>query len=165
MWFKCLIQNILFLILFLFKSDVNCSENTISVRIENGEIVGRLDSTGLSTFLGVPYAQPPTGPLRFKKPLPLKPWPDAKEAFEWPKPCYQYHPFPEKFRNTEFSEDCLYLNIWSPVDVSQPSDELLPVMFWIHGGALIFGSSVEEYFSGHVLATKGEVVVVTFNYR
>ena len=164
MWFKCFLAELL--CVFLITSYVECNQNTISVRIKNGEIVGRVDdSTGVTTFLGVPYAQPPIEVLRFKKPLPLEPWSQPKEALEWSRPCYQYHPMPETFRSSEWSEDCLHLNIWSPIDVSKTSDELRPVMFWIHGGALIFGSAVEQWYSGEVLATKGDVVVVTINYR
>ncbi len=160
------------LILFLLETIViiksNESENNaISVTIKNVKINGRkekIDGKDVNVFLGIPYAEPPTGELRFKKPLPVKQSAQIIDATEWPNPCFQIPMLPQNFNNKNFSEDCLYLNIWSPL-ISDTSDELKPVMFWIHGGALLIGSSVEYYFNGEVLSTKGDVVVVTINYR
>ena len=164
MWFKTFLVEVL--CIFLINSYVECTHNIVSVRLKNGDVLGRVDSsTGLTTFLGIPYAQPPIGWLRFRKPFPVEPWSQPKQALEWPRPCYQHHPFPNTFKNQEWSEDCLYLNIWSPHDVKKTEDELRPVMFWIHGGALIVGSSAEEWYNGAVLALEGDVVVVTINYR
>ncbi|CAG2174869.1 unnamed protein product, partial [Oppiella nova] len=127
------------------------------------------DGKPYNQFLGIPYAEPPIGDLRFKKPVPIKAWSELREASQWPNPCYQHNPdFLDNFRNKQFSEDCLYLNIWAPVGISvEAMDKNQPkaVMVWIHGGALIVGSPVEDYYSGHVLATKGDVVVVTIGYR
>ena len=166
----CLAKVFIFsLILFFIKSVISENANSITVRIKNGQIVGKTktyETKSFNEFLGIPYAQPPVGPLRFKKPVPLTPWSEPVRAIDWPKPCYQFHPFPEKFKNLDFSEDCLYLNVWSALNDSQSAtEELKPVLFWIHGGALIFGSSVEEYYSGHILSIFGNVVVVTINYR
>jgi carboxylesterase type B len=166
-----LVKNFL-LILFLVETIViiksNESENNaISVTIKNVKINGRkekIDGKDVNVFLGIPYAEPPTGELRFKKPLPVKQSAQIIDATEWPNPCFQIPMLPQNFNNKNFSEDCLYLNIWSPL-ISDTSDELKPVMFWIHGGALLIGSSVEYYFNGEVLSTKGDVVVVTINYR
>ena len=148
---------------------ISCGDDSVSVRLSGGQVLGRretVDDKALNVFLGIPYAQPPVDRLRFQKPLPVESWSEPVKALNWPRPCYQAHPFPQYFRNQEFSEDCLYLNIWSPTDKNETADcECRAVMVWIHGGALIFGSSVEEYFSGHVLAAKGDVVVVTINYR
>jgi carboxylesterase type B len=166
-----LVKNFL-LILFLVETIViiksNESENNaISVTIKNVKINGRkekINGKEVNVFLGIPYAEPPIGDLRFKKPLPVKQSAQNINAIDWPNPCSQIPKWPQNYRNKNFSEDCLYLNIWSPL-ISDTSDELKPVMFWIHGGALLYGTSVEYYYSGEVLSTKGDVVVVTINYR
>ncbi|CAG2181937.1 unnamed protein product, partial [Oppiella nova] len=118
----------------------------------------------LDVFLGIPYAQPPIGDLRFKKPLPLdRKWEQPLDAQHWPPACYhnKYH---QDYFNHNMSEDCLYLNIWSPVN-TKSTGALKPVMFWIHGGGFVWGSSVEKFYSGEVLSALGDVVVVTINYR
>jgi carboxylesterase type B len=117
----------------------------------------------VNVFLGIPYAEPPIGDLRFKRPLPVKQWSDPINAVNWPNSCPQIELITPFLWNKNFSEDCLYLNIWSPL--ISGSDELKPVMFWIHGGALLLGSSVQQHYSGEVLSTKGDVVVVSINYR
>ncbi|CAG2174870.1 unnamed protein product [Oppiella nova] len=163
-----IVANIFALLLCLnyAKTDDNL---IITVRTKNGLINGRTDTFDgkhYNQFLGIPYAEPPTGDLRFKKPVPIKPWSEHLEVSQWPAPCYQS--YSKNFRNTNFSEDCLYLNVWAPVDTNAEvvdRDQPKAVMVWIHGGALIVGSTVENYYSGHVLATKGDVVVVTIGYR
>ncbi|CAG2115452.1 unnamed protein product, partial [Medioppia subpectinata] len=115
-------------------------------------------------FLGIPYAEPPVGDLRFKKPMPVREaWPKPVGATKWPKACIhaKLHNY---YLNADMSEDCLYLNVWSPA-LPESNTTLKPVMFWIHGGGVLFGSAVEKWYSGHVLSAMGDVVVVTFNYR
>ncbi|CAG2177738.1 unnamed protein product, partial [Oppiella nova] len=121
------------------------------------------DGKELSVFLGIPYAEPPVDGLRFQKPLPVRHIPDPYDATQWPKACV-HQKLHQNYLNQEMSEDCLYLNIWSP-SLPESTGALKPVMFWIHGGGMIVGSSVEKWYSGHVLAAMGDVVVVTFNYR
>ncbi|CAG2117010.1 unnamed protein product, partial [Medioppia subpectinata] len=139
-----------------------------SVRINNGLIDGRRESyegRDLDVYLGVPYAQPPVGPLRFKKPAPIVDRStEPLNAQHWPPACYHMKLHNDYF-NPNMSEDCLYLNIWLPTANPSAPDTLRPVMFWIHGGGLTFGSSVEKFYSGHVLSALGDVVVVTINYR
>ena len=139
---------------------------TISVNIKSGIINGKtetFDGKEVNQFLGIPYAEKPLGDLRFKKPLPIKQWSEPIEATNWPNPCLQNELYLYLEPNKNVSEDCLYLNIWSP-DISESDSDLKAVMFWIHGGALVVGSASELY-SGVVLSTKGDVVVVTINYR
>ena len=141
-------------------------ENTVRVGIKSGLIDGKrevFDDRDLDVFLGIPYAQPPVGELRFKKPLPLEKWSGTLDATQWPNSCLQ-NKMQNEFFNQNMSEDCLYLNIWSPKDKNS-DQSLKPVLFWIHGGGLTAGSSVEKFYSGHVLAAKGDIVVVTINYR
>jgi para-nitrobenzyl esterase len=113
-------------------------------------------------FKGIPYAQAPVGPLRWKPPLPLARWTGIRDAAEFGPACHQppprlstiytIAPMPQ-------SEDCLTLNVWSPVGAQHA-----PVFFWIHGGALQSGSSREPTYDGRRLAEHG-VVVVSINYR
>lgn len=131
------------------------------IRIDNTEIVG---------FLGLPYARPPTGELRFRKPVEPAPWKDTLNATSVPPSCMQ----PENvFLSAGFqdeshhSEDCLYLNIWAPTfsEASLFGVAKRPVLVWIHGGAFIMGSASHSYNNGSVIAAHGDVVVVAMNYR
>ncbi|KAH8022874.1 hypothetical protein HPB51_006232 [Rhipicephalus microplus] len=115
-------------------------------------------------FLGIPYARPPLGELRFRKPLPALPWNNVLDATTMPHSCMQ----PENvFLSAGFedesrhSEDCLYLNVWTP----QTDSASRPVMVWLHGGAFIMGSASHSYNNGSVIAALGDVVVVAMNYR
>ena len=124
----------------------------------------------IHVFLGIPFAKPPTGALRFKKPVPIdKLSDDVFDATHLPAPCVNYkngQPFemPWTSERPNF-EDCLYLNVWSP-NVSAATDKQpLPVMVWIFGGAFQTGSIDLDLYDGRAVAAVGNVVVVTFNYR
>ena len=126
-----------------------------------GPVTG-ITQDGCEVFLGIPYAEPPIGENRWMPPKAAAPWPDGLEATEHPNRSYQ-PPYPEALAGRDipgdFSEDCLYLNIYSP----KTDDKRRPVMFWIHGGAYIQGSANE--YDGAQLATENDVVVVCINYR
>jgi para-nitrobenzyl esterase len=133
-------------------------EGQVRVAIESGEVVGESDN-GVHVFMGIPYAAPPVGDLRWRAPKPLHRRDGAFEAREFGPACPQA---PSKDVPAEaMSEDCLTLNIWSP---AQAPEERLPVMVWIHGGGFSKGSARMPVYNGENLAQKG-VVVVTFNYR
>ena len=146
---------------------------TITIETKNGLVQGKLTTAlnkNVSIFLGIPYAEPPIGSLRFKKPVRKKPWTKVWRA-KYPRPpCLQYKlnhrvpltPWVSSFKS---SEDCLYLNIWSPVKLTNQTRDRKPVMIWIYGGAFISGSSDVKYYDGIILSTFGDVVVVSFNYR
>ena len=159
---------ILMKLLLIILLDHTKSENPVKVRVKNGLIYGRRGSfvgREYNQFLGIPYAEPPVGPLRFKKPVLKKESIEPFHANQWPNSCmHNRYNEAEHYFSDRMSEDCLYLNIWSPI-TPEFSDTLKPVMFFIHGGGIYFGSSSENMYSGHVLALKGEVVVVTINYR
>jgi para-nitrobenzyl esterase len=131
------------------------------VRTVQGALVGRTGA-GVSAFKGIPYAAPPVGPLRWREPQSPAGWPGLREAATVGPICVQppaagdpgVGPLP-------MSEDCLTLNVWTPEAVG---DGPLPVMVWIHGGALINGSGTADLYDGAALARRG-VVVVTINYR
>ncbi|HKF76842.1 MAG TPA: carboxylesterase/lipase family protein [Candidatus Dormibacteraeota bacterium] len=123
------------------------------VRVSDGALKGRV-SGGVRTFLGIPYAAPPVGPLRWKAPQPAAPWTGTRDATAPGSRCAQ-----SAAQGVSTTEDCLFLNVWTPV----PVRSRLPVMVWIHGGAFTGGSG-SDYDAG-LLVQKGRVIVVTINYR
>ncbi|BDX34154.1 carboxylic ester hydrolase [Mycobacterium antarcticum] len=108
-------------------------------------------------FAGIPYAAPPVGPLRWQPPAPAAPWQGARDATHTGARCMQDASDMELGRQT--SEDCLTLNVWTP----PPSDRKRAVMVWIHGGAFINGSA--NIYDSRWLASRGDIIVVTLNYR
>lgn len=113
------------------------------------------------SFLGIPYASAPTGDLRWRAPRPVKPWNDVREAVAFAPDCYGSSRLREGSLAPGVSEDCLYLNIWTP---RNPGDGPLPVMVWVYGGGFVGGTSAMPFYDGEALAKKG-VVVVSINYR
>ncbi len=113
-----------------------------------------------TVFKGVPYAKPPVGSLRFAPPRPVDPWEGELLCDHYSPSAIQRKPF-EDPDVTEISEDCLYLNIWTP---AKAPNEKLPVMFWIHGGGFTTGCGTSKEFDGDALNERG-VILVTFNYR
>ncbi|MDE2986987.1 MAG: carboxylesterase family protein [Chloroflexota bacterium] len=124
------------------------------------------EENGLCVFRGIPFAAPPVGELRFKAPRPVEPWDGVREAKSF-GPISLQAPnemlealLPVSDPPQPQSEDCLYLNVWTP-----GLDGARPVMVWIHGGAFTIGSGSEDYYDGANLASRGDVVIVTINYR
>ncbi|MDT4999097.1 MAG: para-nitrobenzyl esterase [Mycobacterium sp.] len=109
-------------------------------------------------FAGIPYAAPPVGPLRWQPPAPAPPWPGVRDATRPGPRCMQDSTDLELGRQTD--EDCLSLNVWTPPPAP---DERRPVMVWIHGGSFVNGSG--GIYNARWLATRGDIVVVTINYR
>jgi para-nitrobenzyl esterase len=133
------------------------------VRLTCGLLEGFQES-GIFKFYGVPYALPPIGELRWRAPRPVKPWKAIKKATAFTPMAYQIShldELKEVDKKLVQSEDCLYLNVWTP---SISTDERLPVMVWIHGGGFLNGSGSLSDYDGTELAKRG-VVVVGFNYR
>jgi len=131
------------------------------LRIEGGEISGQVVEKGdVHAYKGIPFAAPPVGDLRWKPPLPVKPWEGVRACVEFGNWCPQPKPFLGRELG-KLSEDCLCLNVWTPA--LKRSDKL-PVMVWIHGGGFTTGSGGQSYYSGENLAREG-VVLVTINYR
>jgi para-nitrobenzyl esterase len=132
------------------------SDRTVVVSVTGGKISGKLADYGGAIFKGVPFAQPPTGVLRWREPLALKPWTDIRDASAFAPACAQ-----GGAQGATSSEDCLYLNVWTP---QWPPKSPSAVMVWIHGGGNFAGASSEPTFDGGSLARRG-VVLVTVNYR
>ncbi len=118
---------------------------------------------GLNTYLGIPYAENPSGSMRFKPPAARKPWQGVYDAYDFGPFCPQgYDPIViENPKEDLNNEDCLTLNVWSP----SASAEKRAVMVYIHGGGFVGGSSKENLYHAESIAKDGNVVVVTLNYR
>jgi para-nitrobenzyl esterase len=136
----------------------------LKVKTEQGKIQGKTINNGkVNAFLGLPYAAPPVGDLRWKAPEPPAKWKGARDATKFGAHCAQGRVFDDMiFQDSGPSEDCLSLNVYSPADAKDQSK--LPVMFWIHGGGYSGGGSSEPRHNGDFLPLKG-VVLVTVNYR
>ena len=134
------------------------------VQTEAGRVHGSSEN-GLSVYRGIPYAAPPVGDLRFRVARPHPGWDDVLD-------CESFRPIAPQIPNEALeavvggapqdqSEDCLFLNVWTP----GTDDAARPVMVWIHGGAFTLGSGSDGLYDGAMLASRGDVVVVTINYR
>ena len=146
---------IIFLLLFSRSLCANLVQRDASL----GRIIGRrIDSpTPYESFLGIPYAQPPIGDLRFLPPLPVSTWQDDLLALKPPPYCPQL-----KGDQVIGEEDCLFLNVHTPA-VAQVGEKL-PVMVWVHGGRFTSGSGSDPLFGPELLVQEG-VVLVIINYR
>jgi len=136
---------------------------TLEVRTPAGVLRGALSDDGkLRAFKGIPFAAPPVGPLRWQRPQPVTPWTGARDATAFGAHCVQARIFDDiVFRDSGASEDCLYLNVWTP---AESASARLPVMVWIYGGGFAAGAASEARQDGANLAHHG-VVVVSMNYR
>lgn len=135
----------------------------VQTKIEHGIIEGDYDTkTGIQTYFGVPFAKPPVGPLRWKAPQPLAPWTGVKETKRFgPRPMQKLIWGDMNSRSNGVSEDCLYLNVWTP---AKRNTKGLPVLVYFYGGGNVAGDGSEPRYDGETMAKKG-IVVVTCNYR
>ncbi len=133
------------------------------VQTANGQIEGSTSADSkVRIFKGIPFAAPPVGELRWKAPQPPANWDGVRKATAFGARCMQAHIYSDMvFRDNGPSEDCLYLNVWTP---AAEAGAKLPVMVWIYGGGFAAGSASEPRQDGERLAEKG-VVVVSLNYR
>lgn len=133
----------------------------VQTQIENGVIEGLYDpQTGLAMYLGVPFAKPPVGDLRWKAPQSAEDWEGILETKTFGPSPVQANVFGDmRFRSGKQSEDCLYLNIWAP-----KAAKALPVLVYFYGGGFVAGDGSEPRYDGASIAQKG-IVAVTVNYR
>lgn len=133
--------------------------------VESGKLQGIIGSSDLRIFKGIPFAAPPVGDLRWREPQPVVPWSGVRKATEFGPRCMQQPLFSDMmFRSPAPSEDCLYLNIWTPAKLDGSRHRELPVLVYIYGGGFMAGDSSEKRYDGAALAKRG-IVVVTVNYR
>ncbi len=137
-----------------------CATSTV-VSAHAGKIQGQVASNGVVVFKGIPYAAPPVGDLRFQPPQPARAWSGTLEALRYGKAEVQPPNAIAGTAPTQQSEDCLFLNVWAPkLDSSRR-----PVMVWIHSGGFKNGAGSDPLYDGANLAKRGDVDVVTINYR
>jgi para-nitrobenzyl esterase len=139
------------------------AENSgLQVKTRQGAVEGTLNGS-VRSFLGIPYAAPPIGPLRWKAPQPAAKWSGVREAKAFGAHCMQPKLYADMiFRDPGGSEDCLTLNVWTP---AKDKSAKLPVMVWIYGGGYLAGGTSEPRQDGTNLAAKHDVIVVSMNYR
>lgn len=148
----------LLLLLLIFNSALfSFGQSFQVVEIEGGKVQGFVEN-GLTIFKGIPFAAPPVGDLRWKPPQPVQSWNGVLKADKFGLPCPQVS---YSATRQEYSEDCLYLNVWTP---AKSSREKLPVMVWIHGGGFALGATSTPLYNGENLAQMG-VVLVSIAYR
>lgn len=128
------------------------------VRIQGGKIRGTTDAAGLQIYKGVPFAAPPTGTRRWRPPAPVRGWQGVRDATSFAPVCPQDQSNNARTGLAPFamSEDCLYLNIWVPPHAKGAK---LPVMIWVYGGGLQFGTTGNPATSGEALARHGVIVI------
>ncbi|XP_048024406.1 cholinesterase-like isoform X3 [Megalobrama amblycephala] len=163
---------------FLF-FQLAAGQNDFIISTDKGKVRGlRLPVPGgsgyVGAFLGIPYAKPPLDLLRFKRPEPAEVWNGIWDATHYSNSCFQeldtlYPEFPGAKMwnpNTRISEDCLYLNVWTPsINLQNRAKPLVPVMVWIYGGGFSTGTASLDVYDGRFLSQTQQVVVVSMNYR
>ena len=157
-------RSILAVFLFVLSSlSVAVAQRADVVQTRNGSIQGRgVQTSGVRIFRGIPFAQPPTGDLRWREPKPASDWKGVRQAVDFGPRCMQAPIFTDmRFRSNGMSEDCLYLSVWTP---AKKNNERLPVLVYFYGGGFVTGDSSEYRYDGESMAAKG-IVAVTVNYR
>lgn len=146
------------------------------VRVKQGWLQGYTEDSpngSLKIFKGIPFAAPPVGALRFCRPQDPECWRGIRRATQYSAAAIQMvqeqgenkanvHGVPQMLAPSQYEEDCLYLNVWTPAKSQQ---EKLPVFIWAHGGGMVAGSGVEVVCTGEGLAGRRDMIVVTINYR
>jgi para-nitrobenzyl esterase len=161
--YKALLVSLGFLVAMNANAQSKKGKNAgVIIDTKNGKIEGRLDSSGIRSFKGIPFAAPPVGKLRWKAPQPVKNWAGVKKTQRFGPRAVQPPIFGDmNFRSDGMSEDCLYLNVWAPAD---PGKKNLPVLVYFYGGGFVAGDGSEPRYDGDSIA-HFDIVAVTVNYR
>jgi para-nitrobenzyl esterase len=159
-------SSLLICVLFLFSMFMNAQNNndfSVQTSIEQGTIEGNYDTkSGIQRYFGIPFAKPPVGILRWKAPQPLEKWVGVKETKKFAaRPMQKLIWGDMNSRSNGVSEDCLYLNVWTP---AKRNTKNLPVLVYFYGGGFVAGDGSEPRYDGENMSKKG-IVVVTCNYR
>ena len=142
-------------------SQSNMEAAMLQIKTANGILEG-MDESGIRAFKGIPFGQPPVGNLRWKEPQPVKNWSGVRKADKFGPRAMQRALFGDMgFRSNGMSEDCLYLNVWTP---ATSATQRLPVLVYFYGGGLVAGDGSEWRYDGESMARKG-IVTITVNYR
>ena len=162
----------LFLLISMVSGFVPSKDLNPVLIIEGGKVIGvQTPTKGIIAYKGIPFAAPPVGDLRWKEPQPVVPWEGEKVADKYGAAAEQVTWDPKSFYGKEwrasgsvpFSEDCLYLNIWTPA--AGQTNKKLPVAIWIHGGGYREGFAFEPEMDGGVEWATRDVILVTVTYR
>src|ERR1700722_14015684 len=140
---------------------MQATAGSLRVETKEGPVQGFLVN-GVAEFLGIPYAEPPIGNLRWMPPKKHAPWTTVLQAKTFGPQCLQVTTLGPFAGPANANEDCLYLNVYTP-NVNPAAKESLPVIVWIHGGGNLDGAS--DGYDGTKMAADGHTVVVTINYR
>lgn len=152
-------KKLAFITIVIFSASIAFAQTT--VKTANGVLEG-VNSSGISIFKGIPFAKPPVGDLRWREPQPAANWQGVRKADKFGPRAMQLPVFSDMiFRSDGVSEDCLYLNVWTP---AKSFSERLPVLVYFFGGGFRAGDGSEYRYDGESMARKG-IVAVTVNYR
>ncbi|HTP13320.1 MAG TPA: carboxylesterase family protein, partial [Bacteroidota bacterium] len=142
-------------VLLSFSAELAVAQKPTPLRVEQGLLQGTLEN-GLTVYKGIPFAAPPVGDLRWRAPQPPAQWKGVRETA-----TFGPSPIQGPGNGPNMSEDCLYLNVWTP---AKSADDKIPVLVWIYGGGFNFGATSDPNYNGANLARKG-VVLVSIAYR
>jgi para-nitrobenzyl esterase len=136
----------------------------VTIATTTAGVVRGTEDNGVQRFAGIPYAAAPDGDRRWRPPAPVEPWAGERDATDFGATAHQNADMLSMLLGLDperRSEDCLFLNVWTPAT----DDGRRPVMVWIHGGAFMIGSGSMHLYDGSTFVARGDVVVVTLNYR
>ncbi len=133
----------------------------VVVNTLSGQVAGYITDNRIDAFLGIPYAKPPKGDLRFAPPVEIEPWADVKPATRFGPSCPQIKDEFEPSSLLYQDEDCLSLNIWTP----GADDKKRPVIIYIHGGGFVNGGTGDPLYNGSYISKRGDIVFASVNYR
>ena len=148
------------LLMTMLAGGMAMAQTPAPVKVEGGSLQGTVED-GLTVYRGIPFAAPPVGDLRWRAPEPAAKWEGGRQAAKFGPSCVQGRPPGAAAQGSGMSEDCLYLNVWTPA--KSPRDRI-PVLVWIYGGGFNAGATSDPNYSGEKLANKG-VVFVSIAYR
>lgn len=155
-------KNIFFLLMAALSISASAQNPGPVIKAANGSLQGVVETSGVTSYKGVPFAQPPVGDLRWKEPQSPKNWQGVRKADHFgPQAMQRYIYSDMQFRSDGKSEDCLYLNVWVPAN---PAKAKLPVLVYFYGGGFNAGDGSEYRYDGEALAKKG-IITITVNYR
>jgi len=154
--------HVLLLAASAISSSTYAATNANNVKTTAGAVSGVQEASGVKSFKGIPYAAPPVGKLRWAAPQAAAKWKGVRKADHFAARCMQLPLFSDmEFRSDGVSEDCLYLNVWTP---AKSAKEKLPVLVYFYGGGFAAGDGSEPRYDGESMAAKG-IVTLTVNYR